>query len=119
MGKLNQHPITDKSKIACSLFRRWLRINGLYEKFFNDFHPEWKYISMDQNTSLEDFIAYRVATDTNWSEDRILATLIDKTLCWVDCSYNDWSYMNMEWEIFYKRRIGKILSKLLTTTSVR
>ena len=119
MGKLNTYPITEKSKITCSIFRRWLRFKGLYEKFIHDFHPEWKFDNLSSNTSFEDFVAYRVATDNCWSEDKILATLIDKTLCWVDCSYSDWSYMNREWEIFYKRRIDKILSKLLTTTSVR
>lgn len=108
----------DKEKIiiVCAIFKRWLQMQDLWDKFLADFNPSLKNTSRHKYDGMT-FVQYIHARCENENgTDMILQGLIDRSLYYRHCKYQNWLKVNKEWWELYKNKIEKEYSTLLHTT---
>ena len=91
-------------------------MQGLWDKFLADFNPSRKntFSHTYDGMTFVQYIHARCANEkrTDW----VLKGLIDRSLCYERCKYENWWKIYIKWRQLYKDMIEKKYLTLLRTT---
>ena len=108
-------------KILVSIFYRWLKSEGMYTHFVKEFIPERKDPKY-QGLTIVEYLSKRIHNLSINTKREFYSSLIDRTLVYCECEFNDEVYnnLNQRWNSFFcQKEIERLLSRALSSISKR
>ena len=103
------------TRIVISAFRRFLIKEKLWDKFKADYKFIYKRRILEEQTQKQynndlDWLTYfQIRVKLN--RKKAFQSIIDISLYYNGCFYNNWSFENQKWHAFYKTKIEKLLQQ--------